>query len=182
MCRCFLTLICFGFVASFVARAVSRRWFKYFKLNKLRQDGWNWASRANKSSPCTLRWRWLLPSSRVRGSICFPVGSFRAPSLSLNTGNLMHCSVFHTISVQAFHRKCIWRKQLRSRWGWWFTRGTYCCCGFTIRCHTGLQLILVFSKPLVTGDSRLLLNLHPRDSLESANKHLPCDSVNHEVP
>ena len=38
-----------------------------------------------------------------------------------------------------------------------------------------------FSKPLVTGNSRVLLNLHPGDSLESANKHLPCDSVNHEV-
>ena len=60
---------------------------------------------ANRSLPCTLQCRRLLPNSRARGSIRFQVGSFKALSLPLNIGNLMHRSVLPCNFTSSFSQK-----------------------------------------------------------------------------
>ena len=82
----------------------------YFRLNDLRKH-WlnNFSSLANRSPP----------STRDRYSTCFQVGSFRVPSLSLNTGNLPPRSFFSRhLHFHLSTKDTIWREQVHGRILW----------------------------------------------------------------
>ena len=89
----------------FAPWALYHWWFWYLRLNDFRQDWWYFASLANKSSPWTLPYKLLSPSYRARVSICFQVGSFSIPFLSLNTAKLMHRSVLRDTFTSSLLQK-----------------------------------------------------------------------------
>lgn len=79
----------------------------------------------------------------------FQVGSFRAPSSSLN---LMHCGHLfsHTILIQAFHRKYTLEETAAWQMRMMIYGGNYFLDYFR-RCYATPQPILVFRKLLATA-------------------------------